>query len=495
MANEIDITVKANETASDAMGDVGDAAKRTEKVVVSSMANTETAFDSAARESGKFAEGMDLAEGFTGRLADGVSGVGEAVTAFQDAAHSGARRAIDLARAQQDVEQAAADMQQAIEDAAQAERDSNQAFIDGEQAAADNERAIYEQEKAYKAYNDAVKKHGKNSDEAKEALLDYNDAGLEVLQTEEDMAQADRDAQQAKLDATQATIDQKGATTDLAEATTDLGEKSSVLGQMSQWTGILTGVLGGLSGIIGTVTAVQWAWNAAMNANPIGIVITIIGLLIGAIVLIATKTDWFQKLWHWIWGKIGDPVKAVWNWIKNFVSASIDVIGGFLGKIPSFAKKAFSSLVGLITSPFRSAFNGIARLWNSTIGRLSFSIPSWVPGIGGASFSAPKIPQLAVGGDVLRGGLAQIHAGERLLDAASVQRLDRLGMQSGAGMGALVKVLLELDISGAEDPNTLEGIVAQLLKRSLKVKKVIDDGIRATVASSGQGSVQTAYGR
>lgn len=66
----------------------------------------------------------------------------------------------------------------------------------------------------------------------------------------------------------------------------------------------------------GIVTAAQWAWNAAMIASPIGLIIVGIGLLVAAIVLIATKTQWFQKLWGAIWGLIKRPVLGFYHWFK-----------------------------------------------------------------------------------------------------------------------------------------------------------------------------------
>ena len=60
---------------------------------------------------------------------------------------------------------------------------------------------------------------------------------------------------------------------------------------------------------------------------------------------------------------------------------------------------------------YKSLFNGIAKLWNNTVGKLSFEIPSWVPAIGGKGFSVPNIPYLADGGIVTGPTLAMI--GER----------------------------------------------------------------------------------
>ena len=47
-----------------------------------------------------------------------------------------------------------------------------------------------------------------------------------------------------------------------------------------------------------------------------------------------------------------------------------------------------------------SIFNAIARLWNRGPGAIGFSIPEWVPGIGGNRFSVPDIPILHNGGIV-----------------------------------------------------------------------------------------------
>ena len=53
-------------------------------------------------------------------------------------------------------------------------------------------------------------------------------------------------------------------------------------------------------------------------------------------------------------------------------------------------------------------FNAVASVWNNTIGKLSFKVPSWVPGIGGKGFDVPDIPMLAEGGIVTGPTLAMI---------------------------------------------------------------------------------------
>jgi hypothetical protein len=155
--------------------------------------------------------------------------------------------------------------------------------------------------------------------------------------------------------------------------------------------------------------AAQWLMNTALLASPITWIIVAIVALIAIIVLIATKTDWFSKAW-----------RASWGWIKRAASDTWD----FLKKIPGWIGQAFSKVANFIMAPYRAAFNGIARAWNNTVGRLSWSVPSWVPFIGGNSISVPRLPTFHSGvgvvpGVVGRPTMALLQAGERVGSVAS----------------------------------------------------------------------------
>lgn len=100
--------------------------------------------------------------------------------------------------------------------------------------------------------------------------------------------------------------------------------------------------------------------------------------------------------WRSVFSAIGAVVSSWWSGVKAKFTAVVDFVKGIPGKI----KSGFSSLASAISAPFRSAFNFIADAWNNTVGRLSFTIPGWIPGIGGNSWSAPRLPRFHGGGIV-----------------------------------------------------------------------------------------------
>jgi phage-related protein len=152
----------------------------------------------------------------------------------------------------------------------------------------------------------------------------------------------------------------------------------------------------------------QWLMNTALLASPITWIIVGIVALVAVIYLIATRTTWFQTAWRVAWGAIRSTAQNAWNFIRQ---------------IPGWIAGAFSGIAGSISSPFRAAFNFIASAWNNTVGGLSFSIPGWVPGIGGNSFGVPRIPYFHSGGVVPgvvgTNVLAMVQAGERIGSVAS----------------------------------------------------------------------------
>jgi hypothetical protein len=415
-----------------------DSVKATDDVVDAAKSAGQT-FQDSGKESASFTDKIGkLGAGITG-MGDAVDDASGALQGLADIQNANVERAAALARAQGDVEQAQLDGKQAARDLRQAQLDVNQAQRDGRQAAIDIEgaqnnvnRAQFEAQQAGDALAKAIKEHGKGSDEAKAAALDYADAQTAVKQANEDVRQAQQDAQQAVEDGKQANQDAAQAVRDSKDSQLDLNDamREAHPPQLQQWANDLntiTPLVTGIIGLTGLATAGQYAWTAATNAasigakiwaaaqwvmnsalwaSPITWIVAAVVALVAVIVLIATKTDWFQKLW-----------RASWGWIKSAASNTWD----FIKKIPGWLGDAFKGIAKVLTWPFRTAFNLIADIWNNTIGSLSWSVPGWVPVIGGNTISVPHIPKFHTGG-VVPGApgsemLAVLQAGETVTPA------------------------------------------------------------------------------
>ncbi|GLI00304.1 hypothetical protein [Phytohabitans aurantiacus] len=213
----------------------------------------------------------------------------------------------------------------------------------------------------------------------------------------------------------------------------------------------------------------QWLLNLAMSANPIILIILAVIALIAIIVLIATKTTWFQTIWKGMTAAVGFAIewvkKGFWAW-WTIVSTVYGKIWSVLKALPGRIKSAFTGLFGIITAPFRAAFNFVADAWNNTVGRLSWTVPSWVPGIGGRGISVPNIPKFHTGGTAsgAMGGefLALLRSGERVIPSGgggSMALLVEAGPGGTTAMRKLAELILELIRTNALQLSVRDGRV------------------------------------
>lgn len=123
------------------------------------------------------------------------------------------------------------------------------------------------------------------------------------------------------------------------------------------------------SGATKVWAATQWLLNAAMTANPVGLIIIAIAALIAIIILIATKTTWFQDLWKVVWTAIKDAAGAVadwftgtivpsfikaWDQLKAVVQAVVDFIIGYF----RFWQGVWTAVINAILAVVRTFIAG-----------------------------------------------------------------------------------------------------------------------------------------
>lgn len=214
---------------------------------------------------------------------------------------------------------------------------------------------------------------------------------------------------------------------------------------------------------------VQWAWNAALAASPVVLITLAVIALIAIIVLIATKTTWFQDIWSAAWSAISGAISTVWNWIsdnwplllavltgpigaavllikghwddiKAGFGAVADWIGdkvGWIGDKVSWAIDAVKKFFGALPYGAGLAFNAVADIWNNTVGKLSFGIPSWVPVIGGNKWDVPDIPKRELSIPAFeRGGIVRVGDNRSGIEAIiPLERAAEMGFGRGSDGG------------------------------------------------------------
>ena len=148
--------------------------------------------------------------------------------------------------------------------------------------------------------------------------------------------------------------------------------------------------------LTGQLTIKQWALNAAMNANPIGIVIGAIALLVGGIWLLCKNWDLVKKKTIELWKKLdnnplgkvlkfiikfGNPVGVMinvflflkdvitqnWETIKDFAMTLLDnLVGAF-----NYVKDVILGVCDILGGVFLEIWNGAINAWNFMKGTIS----------------------------------------------------------------------------------------------------------------------------
>jgi phage-related protein len=218
-------------------------------------------------------------------------------------------------------------------------------------------------------------------------------------------------------------------------------------------------VLGPVAVAIGVVAAATAVWNAIMAANPIGLVVIAIAGLVAGLVVAYKKVGWFRAFvdgsfravkaaffamaegFKWAWQNIVQPVwnaaqaairiyltplrlafealkkvfeavvwgiRKAWENILRPVFDAVRRAAGLVGSAFRTMKDGVAAAWNGVLSVVRTVWNSIADLWNSSVGKISIHVPSWVPGVGGKGFDMPNLPRLAEGALVMKPTLALV---------------------------------------------------------------------------------------
>jgi len=197
-------------------------------------------------------------------------------------------------------------------------------------------------------------------------------------------------------------------------------------------TTILFGLLTVL-GLIGLALPVIIAGFTAISWPIIGIIALIA-------VLIATGYYLIKN-----WDTVKEMAGLMWETLKDLFSKGVDFLSKMWSGLWDGMKSIFNNIWDGIMSTFKGYINTLLEGINfiiRQINKISFSVPSWVPGIGGKSWgiNIPEIPLLEKGGIVTKPTLAMV--GEAGPEA--VIPLNKVG-----GFGGLT-INVYGDVSGEE---------------------------------------------
>lgn len=212
-------------------------------------------------------------------------------------------------------------------------------------------------------------------------------------------------------------------------------------------------------------TAAQWLMNAALDANPIGIVVVAIGALVGALIWFFTQTTLGQAIWKGFVGFLSDS----WNNIVSFFSTTFTNIASWfttmwknfqtgwgifsgwikdgLDKVGQFFSDAWDGIGKALSGAFKIAvdlvkgyIDTIIDAVNTAIGGINSLLGAIKTVSGGAiNLKIPSIPKFADGGVVPAtpgGRIVQVaEAGQ----AEAIIPLSKLGsVAGGSGKGTTI---------------------------------------------------------
>lgn len=173
----------------------------------------------------------------------------------------------------------------------------------------------------------------------------------------------------------------------------------------ADWLGPLALGIGIVATAVGIWTVAQWLLNAALTANPIGLIIVAIGLLIGAVILLVQHWDevvaWLTEIWQgfcdWIvgiveglaawwngiWAAFGQWITSVWEGFTGFVSdvfrnfqLGLMIVGnaiaswwnGLWSGIGSFFTDLWNNIVNFVMGVIQGYVSFVMGIFNSFLG-------------------------------------------------------------------------------------------------------------------------------
>lgn len=102
----------------------------------------------------------------------------------------------------------------------------------------------------------------------------------------------------------------------------------------------------------GAMTAAQWLLNAAMNANPIGLIIAGIVALTAVVIIAYKKSDTFRKIVNAALTKVKEVAASVFGWLKSHWPLILAILTGPFGLAVLAIVKNWAKIKGAAKAAF-----------------------------------------------------------------------------------------------------------------------------------------------
>lgn len=162
------------------------------------------------------------------------------------------------------------------------------------------------------------------------------------------------------------------------------GDALNIVGSL----GMAGMALRGLGVASGIATAAQWLWNAALSANPIGIVVLAIAALVAGLIWAWNNSETFRNIVLGVWNAVKAGISAAVDWIRGAISWFANLpgmIGGWFSSMASAAIGKAGELVSFVRSLPGKIMSAIGNLGSLLLGAGRDLLTGLWNGISGAA--------------------------------------------------------------------------------------------------------------
>lgn len=128
-------------------------------------------------------------------------------------------------------------------------------------------------------------------------------------------------------------------------------------------------------------TIAQWLFNAALNANPIVLIVTLIAGLVVALITLWNTNDGFREAVTSAWEKIKEVVSNTLNAIQTAISTVWNAIKTVVTNVVNAIKSVISNGFNAIKSTISNILNGIKSVFSSVWNSIKTTVSNVVNGI------------------------------------------------------------------------------------------------------------------